>query len=136
MTKEESLQAWIDSREHCPEDAELVAYMDGWDMALKSITPYALPDTIPYKEILDEMNVILGRSFKMSNAFKALVKSRWTEGFRQADFAKVCRIKKQQWEKDPEMNIYLRPLTLFGTKMDAYNNEVDNAKKCTTADWM
>ena len=30
-----------------------------------------------------------------------------------------------KWGKDPKMSPYLRPLTLFGTKFEAYLNQVE-----------
>ena len=48
---------------------------------------------------------------------------------REEDFERVVRTKKEQWINDPKLSIYLRPETLFGTKMDAYNNEPEPKRK-------
>ncbi len=52
-----------------------------------------------------------------------LIKARFNEGFSLSDFKKVIDIKTNSWLNDKEMNIYLRPETLFGTKFEGYLNE-------------
>lgn len=44
-------------------------------------------------------------------------------GFTEDDFKKVIDVKTDEWLNDPEMNQYLRPSTLFGTKFDNYYNQ-------------
>jgi uncharacterized phage protein (TIGR02220 family) len=80
-------------------------------------------DNIPYAHIIDLMNSILQRSFRASEANRRFIRARWNEGYRKPDFAKVCKVKHAQWDKDPAMCAFLRPETLFGTKMEAYLQE-------------
>jgi uncharacterized phage protein (TIGR02220 family) len=90
-----------------------------------NITPC---DPIPYREIIESFNEVCGRHFKLSAANKKWIHARWAEGMRASDFAKVCRIKYSQWKDDPKMAIFLRPETLWGTKMEAYLNEPEPKK--------
>ena len=39
------------------------------------------------------------------------------------DFKKVIDIKVREWAKNPEMEGYLRPHTLFGNKFESYLNQ-------------
>jgi uncharacterized phage protein (TIGR02220 family) len=87
-------------------------------------------DKIPYQEIIAAANEILKRNFKVTATYKAHISARWREGFRVDDFIAVCKIKAAQWKDDPAMTIYLRPETLWGTKMSSYCNEpMPKAKK-------
>ena len=54
---------------------------------------------------------------------KQLVQARLKEGFSVDDFKTVIDKKTATWLKDSKMNKYLRPLTLFGTKIEDYLNE-------------
>ena len=83
------------------------------------------PDPIPYREIIDYLNQKTGKSFKHSAAgHRKSIKARWNEGYRLDDFEKVIDTKCGDWLKDTNMAQYLRPATLFGTKMDQYLNQV------------
>ena len=54
---------------------------------------------------------------------KQLVQARLKEGFSVDDFKTVIDKKTATWLNDSKMNKYLRPLTLFGTKFEDYQNE-------------
>lgn len=95
------------------------SFQAGWLAAKQKLTR----NDVPYIQIISELNRVLGRSFRLNDAVKRLINARWDEGNRIDDFEKVCIIKKAQWGEDPTMAIYLRPQTLFGTKMDSYLNE-------------
>ena len=83
------------------------------------------PDSIPYGEIIDYLNQKTGKSFKHTSAgHRKGIKARWNEAYRLDDFKKVIDIKCDDWMKDNNMAQYLRPSTLFGTKMDQYLNQV------------
>ena len=51
------------------------------------------------------------------------MRARWKEGYRVDDFKKVIDNKTADWLRNDEMNKFLRPETLFGTKFEAYLNE-------------
>lgn len=78
---------------------------------------------IPYEEIIQYLNkaLQLPRGYRATTQkTKRLVKARWNEGFRLADFKKVIDTKVEKWGEDEKMKQYLRPQTLFGTKFEAY----------------
>ncbi len=81
-------------------------------------------DDVPYKEIVDYLNLKTSKSYKHSTSkTKSLIKARWNEGFRVDDFKKVIDNKCFEWIGNPGMAKYLRPETLFGTKFEGYLNE-------------
>lgn len=81
-------------------------------------------DDVPYKEIIDYLNLKTSKSYKHSTSkTKSLIKARWSEGFRVDDFKKVIDNKCFEWIGNPGMAKYLRPETLFGTKFEGYLNE-------------
>ena len=80
-------------------------------------------EKIPYSDIIKYLNEATNKSFKVTQKWKDLIKARWNEGQRLDDFKKVIDIKTSQWLERPDMNMYLRPLTLFGNKFDTYLNE-------------
>lgn len=79
-----------------------------------------LSGDIPYQSILDSMNQILSTKFRLTEDFKKVVKARWKDKFREEDFAEVCRKQLSVWGSDPKMKPYLRPSTIFGSKMNEY----------------
>lgn len=82
----------------------------------------AKADTIPYGSIIESANSILGKKYRATEKHKSLIRARWSEGYRECDFDKVCRNMAVTWGADAKMQAYLRPETLFGTKMDGYLN--------------
>ncbi|MES5957537.1 conserved phage C-terminal domain-containing protein [Bacillus fungorum] len=80
--------------------------------------------SIPYEDIVSYLNEKAGKSFKHKTAkTRSLIKARFKDGFTIDDFKRVIDIKTAQWLKDSNMNPYLRPETLFGTKFEGYLNE-------------
>ncbi|MCM1989203.1 conserved phage C-terminal domain-containing protein [Oceanirhabdus seepicola] len=85
-------------------------------------------DDSPYSKIVDYLNSMSGKKYKSStNKTRNLIKARFNEGFTEEDFIKVINIKVKSW-KDNEMDMYLRPSTLFGIKFEEYLNENPNVK--------
>ena len=79
---------------------------------------------IPYKDIIDYLNEKADKRFKHTTANnQKFIRSRWNEGNTLDDFKRVIDIKVNQWKNDKDMNQYLRPQTLFGTKFESYLNE-------------
>lgn len=93
------------------------------------LPPKSPEEKIPFQEIIDTLNSLTGRQFKCVPAYKAHIRARWNEGFREGDFEKVVRIKKSQWGDDPQMKLYLRPETLFSPKFNSYINEPEPPRK-------
>jgi uncharacterized phage protein (TIGR02220 family)/predicted phage replisome organizer len=84
----------------------------------------AAPDDIPFAEIVGYLNEKCGTGFKASgDKTKKLIKARWNEGHRVEQFKRVIDTKQAEWGEDPNMVIYLRPETLFGTKFESYLNQ-------------
>ncbi|MCQ6531117.1 conserved phage C-terminal domain-containing protein [Bacillus mycoides] len=81
-------------------------------------------DCIPYEDIISYLNEKAGKSYKHKTAkTRTLIKARFKDSFTIDDFKRVIDIKTAQWLKDSNMNQYLRPETLFGTKFEGYLNE-------------
>jgi uncharacterized phage protein (TIGR02220 family) len=79
---------------------------------------------IPYFEIISYLNEKTNSSYKStSKKTKDLIKARWNEGFNSNDFKMVIDKKSSEWLTDQNMNRYLRPETLFGTKFESYLNQ-------------
>ncbi len=79
---------------------------------------------IPYKEIITYLNEKCEKNYKENTAkTQNFIKARFNEGFSLEDFKKVIDVKSSQWKSNPDMNRFLRPETLFGTKFESYLNE-------------
>ncbi|MCP1275474.1 conserved phage C-terminal domain-containing protein [Leuconostoc citreum] len=87
------------------------------------------PDHVPYKEIVDYLNEKTGSKYRSSGSkTKSLIKARTNEGFSLDDFKTVIEKKAKEWS-DTNMEKYLRPETLFGTKFEGYLNEKQSANQ-------
>lgn len=84
----------------------------------------ASENQIPYADIIDYLNLKAGTKFKPdSSDTRKKIHARWCDGFRLNDFKQVIDVKTTEW-LDTEMDKYLRPKTLFGTKFEDYLNQV------------
>lgn len=82
------------------------------------------PDDIPYSEIITDLNSVSGKDFKSTTRVtQDFIRARWNEGWRVADFKKVHQNKIPDWLKKPDMQGFIRPQTLYGTKFEGYLNE-------------
>lgn len=94
------------------------------DIKAKDVSSSDEQDRIPFKEIVDYLNLKANKKFRATSAdTKKLIKARWNEGYKLDDFKRVIDNKCFSWERDVEMSKYLRPKTLFGTKFESYLNE-------------
>ncbi len=74
-------------------------------------------------EILDHLNMRTGSHYKSSTPkTKELIKARLNENFTVEDFKTVIDKKCVEW-MNTDMQKYLRPETLFGTKFESYLNQ-------------
>lgn len=81
-------------------------------------------DIYIYSRVIDYLNEKASKSFKYTTKkTKSCIDARLREGFTEADFLKVIDIKTKQWKDNSDMNMYLRPTTLFGTKFESYLQE-------------
>lgn len=78
------------------------------------------PDFAPLcLEILEVLNKTLGKNYRPVASNLKHIASRIKEGYGLEDFVKVVRSKQDEWS-GTNMEIYLRPETLFGPKFDSY----------------
>ena len=76
-----------------------------------------------YQSIINYLNKKTGKHYKhTTNKTQIVIKARWNEGFTEDDFKKVIDNKVAEW-KGTDMEKYLRPETLFGTKFEGYLNQ-------------
>ena len=93
-------------------------------------TDLSASEKIPYVEIIDYLNSKCLKSYKHKNRIaREKIHARWNEGFRLEDFKRVIDIKAAEWLNDTEMNKYLRPDTLFGSKFEVYLNSAIPVQK-------
>lgn len=75
-----------------------------------------------YHQIIDYLNKKTNKSFKATTTkTKQLIDQRIKDGFKIKDFIRVIDIKTLDWLNN-DMNLYLRPETLFGSKFESYLN--------------
>lgn len=76
------------------------------------------------KEIIKYFNAKANTKYKADNKKTLdLIKARIKEGFSLDDFKIVIDKKVLEWNTDPNMYKYLRPMTLFSTKFESYLNQ-------------
>lgn len=86
-------------------------------------------DNVPYKEIIDYLNLKANTNYKhTTKKTKDCIKARINEGFVLKDFKIVIDNKINEWI-NTDMEKYLRPETLFGTKFESYLNQKIKLKK-------
>src|SRR5690606_4415244 len=91
---------------------------------------------IPFSEIIDYLNAKTNATYKpTTKKTQQLIRARWQEGFRLADFYQVIDIKATEWLQDAYWSKYLRPETLFGTKFEAYLNQKPKETKLREEDF-
>jgi uncharacterized phage protein (TIGR02220 family) len=83
-----------------------------------------------YSLVIDKLNNLANTKYKSTTSkTKTLIKARQNEGFELEDFYTVIEKKVKKWKGDPEFEMYLRPVTLFGNKFESYLNENTGSKK-------
>lgn len=76
-----------------------------------------------YSSIISYLNEKAHTKYRPSSSkTKTLIKARLNEGFTEDDFKKVIDNKTEEW-LNSDMEKYLRPETLFGTKFESYLNQ-------------
>lgn len=75
---------------------------------------------VPYEEVVDALNRAAGAHFRAStDKTRRSIRARAAEGFTLDDFRAVIEHKSREWA-GTDMEKYLRPETLFGTKFEGY----------------
>lgn len=73
--------------------------------------------------VIEYLNDKTERSFKPNNSkTRSLIKARLRDGYKEHHFIEVIDTKCNEW-LNTDMEIYLRPETLFGTKFENYVNQ-------------
>ena len=94
----------------------------------KPVEPVNKKESPPYQEIIDYLNEKAGKRFKVNDKTKAHINARVNDGYTLPDFRAVIEKKVAEW-KGTEMDKFLRPETLFGTKFEGYLNQNETVKK-------
>jgi len=77
------------------------------------------------EEIIDHLNFSTGKRFsKKTDQTKKLIMKWLKQGFRVDDFKLAIDNKCKDWLGNMDMEQYLRPVTLFGSKFESYLNAV------------
>ena len=77
-----------------------------------------------YSPVVNYLNQQAGTNFKSSSkATQRLIDARVNEKFTEDDFKRVIDNKVKEWIGKTDMQQYLRPQTLFGTKFEGYLNQ-------------
>ena len=73
--------------------------------------------------IVEFLNSTVHSSYRIQTSkTQALIKARLAEGFTVENFQTVIKLKNNEW-KNTEMEKFIRPETLFGTKFESYLNQ-------------
>lgn len=81
------------------------------------------PTAYPYKDVINYLNQQTGKNYKSTTKKnQTVIRARTDEGFSLDDFKRVIDNKVAEW-KGTNMEKYLRPETLFGTKFEGYLNQ-------------
>lgn len=76
------------------------------------------------EDVLTDLNSCLKTAYKTTNVkTRELIRARLNDGFTLENFKTVHRKKISEWGNDKEMRVYLRPITLYGTKFESYLNQ-------------
>lgn len=87
--------------------------------------------TYPYKDVINYLNQQTGKHYKSTTKKnQTVIRARTDEGFTLDDFKQVVNNKVAEW-KGTDMEKYLRPETLFGTKFEGYLNQESNNNQST-----
>ncbi|MBB6714419.1 conserved phage C-terminal domain-containing protein [Clostridium gasigenes] len=84
-----------------------------------------------YHYVIEYLNILCGTNYKVTTVKnEKLINARIKEGYGLEDFQNIISAKANEW-LDSDMEKYLRPETLFGTKFEGYVNEFNmNMKSC------
>ncbi|QLK66744.1 conserved phage C-terminal domain-containing protein [Lactiplantibacillus plantarum] len=92
-----------------------------------------------WKTVIDYLNQKADKHFKHTDANKRLIIARYKDGgFTVDEMKKVIDNQCAKWLNNPEMNQYLRPVTLFqASKFEGYLNDqsVNNRQPQSREDW-
>ena len=124
-----SIDYYIDSNEMllCNNDVtQEIEYRDksiDKDINIENNNINSPAKAVQCKEIIDYLNLKANTQYRHNiKKTQSLINARFNESFTIEDFKKVIDNKVNEW-KNTEMEKYLRPETLFGTKFESYLNQ-------------
>lgn len=132
-----SIDYYIDSNEMLPCNIDVTQEIENRDrdksididIDIENNNINSPAKAVQCKEIIDYLNLKANTNYKYTTSkTQTLIKARYNEGFIIDDFKRVIDNKTSEW-KDTEMEKYLRPETLFGTKFESYLNQKEKEKK-------
>lgn len=94
----------------------------------KTVEPVKKKESPPYQEIINYLNEKAGKRFKVNDKTKAHINARVNDGYTLEDFRAVIEKKVAEW-RGTDMDKFLRPETLFGTKFEGYLNQNETVRK-------
>ena len=102
----------------------------GKDRLGKDNTLSSSSTVYPYKEIIEYLNDKADKQYKhTTNKTQSMIRARFNEGFNLEDFKSVIDTKFKEWN-NTDMDKFIRPETLFGTKFESYlNQSVESSKE-------
>lgn len=112
------------------DDTVSIPYPYGMDTTVTvTVTDPVLKKPYPYKEIIEYLNEKAGTAYRAgAKDTQSHIRARFEDGFTLEDFRTVIDKKCAEW-KGTEMEKYLRPATLFGTKFESYLNQHGTNKR-------
>ena len=112
------------------EDTVSIPYLYGMHTT-DTVTDTVPKKVYPYKEVVSYLNEKAGTAYRAgAKDTQSHIRARFEDGFTIEDFRTVIDKKCAEW-KGTEMEKYLRPATLFGTKFESYLNQRGANKKTT-----
>ena len=100
---------------------------DQWDTQDRLGKDSLDKDNNIYAPVVEYLNQKVGTNYRATGKkMQSLIRARQNEGFELEDFQRVIDNKCADWLGKENMEQYLRPETLFGTKFESYLN----AKPC------
>ena len=110
-------------------DTVSIPYIDPMDTTdTNTITNTISDNSINIKEIIEYLNLKTGKNFRPNNKETIKhIKARINDNFTMDDFKKVIDIQSSKW-LNTNMQDFLRPQTLFGTKFESYLNSNTTVK--------
>lgn len=142
LYKEEKSKLAIDEKNAYTEAEKVACIQDGYNMYTQDSIELGKdskeinkdnvekePDSAYRKAIIDHLNAKAGTNYRASTESTARhIKARLNDGFTIDDFFTVIDKKVAEW-KGTDMEKYLRPETIFGSKFESYLNQKTNNQK-------
>lgn len=134
--KSETFKDYVFEAMECVKnDTVCIGYQYGMDTSVTDTVTDTVSDTVSViKDIIDYLNLVVGTNYKYKTKnTQKHINARLAEGYEVEDFKTVIDKKANEW-RGTEMEKYLCPETLFGTKFEKYlNQNIVTASKQTSS---